>query len=42
MRAGAVWTVQEEFEETAFINFLVDNFRVEAGDGGNFKTPTYQ
>lgn len=38
MPAGAIWTVREE---TAFIDFLVDN-RAEAGDGGNFKTPTYQ
>jgi len=38
MPAGAVWIPSEE---TSFINFLLDN-KSEAGDGGNFKTATYQ
>jgi hypothetical protein len=28
-------------EETSFIQYLVDNFS-EAGDGGNFKMPTFE
>jgi len=38
MPAGAVWT---SAEESAFVDFLVDH-KAEAGDGGNFKTTTYQ
>lgn len=38
MPAGAVWT---SAEETAFVDYLVDH-KAEAGDGGNFKTTTYQ
>ena len=38
MPAGAVWT---SAEETALVEFLVEN-RSEAGDGGNFKSPTFQ
>ncbi|KAF8816147.1 hypothetical protein BYT27DRAFT_7221677 [Phlegmacium glaucopus] len=38
MPAGAVWTAAEE---TALVNFLEDN-KAEAGDGGNFKTTTFQ
>jgi hypothetical protein len=34
----AFWT---SAEESAFVDFLVDN-KAEAGDGGNFKTATYQ
>ncbi|KAF8808362.1 hypothetical protein BYT27DRAFT_7096815 [Phlegmacium glaucopus] len=38
MPAGAVWTTAEE---TALVDFLEDN-KAEAGDGGNFKTTTFQ
>ncbi|KDR65022.1 hypothetical protein GALMADRAFT_82385 [Galerina marginata CBS 339.88] len=38
MPAGAVWTAPEE---TALVDFLGDN-KAEAGDGGNFKSTTFQ
>jgi len=38
MPTGAIWTAAEE---TAFVDFLVDN-KSGAGDGGNFKAPTFQ
>ena len=38
MPAGAIWTAPEE---TALVEFLVNN-KAEAGDGGNFKTSTFQ
>jgi len=38
MPTGAIWTAAEE---TVFVNFLVDN-KSGAGDGRNFKAPTFQ
>lgn len=38
MAPSAIWTVAEE---TAFVDFLIDN-KAEAGDGGNFKNATFQ
>ncbi|KAF8156548.1 hypothetical protein B0H34DRAFT_859325 [Crassisporium funariophilum] len=38
MPAGAVWI---SAKETSLVDVLLDN-KLEAGDGGNFKTTTYQ
>ena len=38
MPTGAIWTATKE---TAFVDFLIA-IKAEAGDGGNFKTTTFQ